>query len=81
MASARAWPLDLPLPRTCAPGRYVEQVRIEAARRQLESSTDTLDVIAETCGFGTAETLRRAFHRRLGVAPDSYRQRFRRSIA
>jgi len=64
-----------------SPGRYVEQVRIEAARRQLESSTDTLDVIAETCGFGTAETLRRAFHRRLGVAPDSYRQRFRRSIA
>jgi transcriptional regulator GlxA family with amidase domain len=64
-----------------SPGRYVEQVRIEAARRQLESSTDTLDVIAQTCGFGTAETLRRAFHRRLGVAPDSYRHRFRRSIA
>ena len=28
-------------------------------------------------GFGTAETLRRAFHRRLGVSPNDYRQRFR----
>src|SRR6185312_17427781 len=60
-----------------SPGRYVEQVRVECARRSLESTSDTLDVIAAACGFGTAETLRRAFHRRLGVAPDSYRQRFR----
>ena len=59
------------------PGRYVERVRVEAARRDLETTADTLDVIAVRCGFGTAETLRRAFRRRLGVAPDSYRRRFR----
>ena len=59
------------------PGRFVERVRIEAARRELETSKDTLDVIAARCGFGTAETLRRVFHRRLNVAPDSYRRRFR----
>jgi transcriptional regulator GlxA family with amidase domain len=33
--------------------------------------------VAATCGLGSAETLRRVFHRRLGVAPDSYRRRFR----
>jgi transcriptional regulator GlxA family with amidase domain len=60
-----------------SPGRYVERVRVEAARGDLETTADTLDVIAVNCGFGTAETLRRAFRRRLGVAPDSYRRRFR----
>jgi transcriptional regulator GlxA family with amidase domain len=59
------------------PGRYVERVRVEAARQQLETTADTLDVIARRCGLGTAETLRRAMHRRLGVSPDAYRRRFR----
>jgi transcriptional regulator GlxA family with amidase domain len=59
------------------PGHYVERVRVEAARRDLETTDDTLDVIARRLGFGTAETLRRSFRRRLGVAPDSYRRRFR----
>ncbi len=60
-----------------SPGRYVERVRVEAARRDLETTGDTLDVIAARLGFGTAETMRRSFQRRLGVAPDSYRRRFR----
>jgi transcriptional regulator GlxA family with amidase domain len=59
------------------PARYVERVRVEAARRDLETTDDTLDVIATRCGFGTAETLRRSFRRHLAVAPDSYRRRFR----
>ena len=59
------------------PARFVERVRLEAARHELETTTATLDVIAELCGFGTAETMRRAFQRRMGVAPDSYRRRFR----
>jgi transcriptional regulator GlxA family with amidase domain len=59
------------------PGRFVERVRLEAARRQLESSSDTLELIASECGFGSAETLRRVFQRRLNVAPDHYRRRFR----
>jgi transcriptional regulator GlxA family with amidase domain len=64
-----------------APGRFVERVRTEAARRELETTEDTLDVIATRCGFGTAETLRRVFQRRIGVAPDSYRRRFRITTA
>jgi transcriptional regulator GlxA family with amidase domain len=59
------------------PGRFVERVRLESARLDLENTDDTLDVIAGHCGLGTAETLRRVFHRRLGVTPDSYRRRFR----
>ena len=59
-----------------SPSRYVERVRTEAARRDLESTADTLDAIAARCGFGSAETLRRAFHRRLHTSPDAYRRRF-----
>jgi transcriptional regulator GlxA family with amidase domain len=59
------------------PAKFVERVRLEFARVELESTNDTLDVIAARCGFGTAESLRRVSQRRLGVAPDSYRRRFR----
>jgi transcriptional regulator GlxA family with amidase domain len=57
-----------------APGAYVERVRTEAARRQLEQTDDTVVAIAARCGFGTAETMRRNFIRRVGVSPDQYRR-------
>ena len=59
-----------------APGAYVERIRTEAARRQLEETDDTVTVIAIRCGFGSAETLRRNFVRRLGISPDQYRKTF-----
>lgn len=59
-----------------APGQYVERVRVEAARRELEETDDTVAAIARRCGFGTAETMRRSFVRRVGVPPDHYRRRF-----
>jgi transcriptional regulator GlxA family with amidase domain len=59
------------------PAAYVERVRIEAAQRALAGSNDPVEAIARRCGFGTAETLRRAFHRQARVAPSDYRDRFR----
>lgn len=59
-----------------SPGLYVERIRVEAARRMLEDTADTVAVIARRIGFGTSETMRRAFVRRIGVAPDHYRRRF-----
>jgi transcriptional regulator GlxA family with amidase domain len=58
------------------PARYVERVRVEAARAELETTSSPLDLVATNCGFGTAESLRRAFQRRVGVSPDAYRRRF-----
>ena len=58
------------------PGDYVEQVRVDTARRLLESEPVLVTVAAARAGFGTAETMRRAFLRRVGVAPDHYRRRF-----
>jgi transcriptional regulator GlxA family with amidase domain len=59
------------------PAAYVERVRIEAAQRALAEGGDPVGAIARRLGFGTAETLRRAFHRRVGVPPSDYRERFR----
>ncbi len=59
------------------PARYVERVRVEAARRRLEESGEPVAHIASGCGFGSVETMRRAFLRSLGVAPAEYRRRFR----
>ncbi|MEB4209891.1 GlxA family transcriptional regulator [Mycobacterium sp. 94-17] len=59
-----------------APGQYVERIRTEAARRQLQETDDTVVAIAARCGFGTAETMRRNFLRRVGISPDQYRKAF-----
>ena len=58
------------------PAKYVERVRVEAARQRLEQRGATIAGVARQCGFGTAETMRRSFLRRVGVAPDDYRRRF-----
>lgn len=59
------------------PARYVEQVRLEAARRLLEEGDEGVEAIARRCGFGTAESMRRAFLKTLHTAPAEYRRRFR----
>ena len=69
---ARAFRRELGL----TPGAYVEIARVEAARIALESTATPVDAVARQAGFGTVETMRRAFHRRLGVGPAEYRARF-----
>ncbi|MCU1373807.1 MAG: putative AraC family transcriptional regulator [Actinomycetia bacterium] len=63
------------------PGRYVEDLRVEAARRLLESTRRGVDDVATTCGFGTAETMRRAFLRSVRVPPAEYRRRFNKEAS
>ena len=58
------------------PARHVEKLRVEAARRRLEETRAGVDEIAEQCGFGTRESMRRAFARTLRVSPSAYRSRF-----
>jgi transcriptional regulator GlxA family with amidase domain len=58
------------------PARFVERLRVEAARRRLEESQDKLEKVANDCGFGSSQTLRRSFLRVLHVPPNDYRHRF-----
>jgi transcriptional regulator GlxA family with amidase domain len=58
------------------PAAYVEVARVESARMALETGDLPIETIARQAGFGTVETMRRAFRRRVGVSPNSYRGRF-----
>ncbi|WP_231989593.1 GlxA family transcriptional regulator [Mycobacterium sp. 852002-51057_SCH5723018] len=58
------------------PARYVEMVRIDAARAALDAGR-TVGETARVAGFGSTESLRRVFVDHLGVSPKAYRERFR----
>jgi transcriptional regulator GlxA family with amidase domain len=58
------------------PARAVERLRVEAARRLLSDTRLPVKRVAERCGFGSEETLRRSFIRRLAATPQDYRTRF-----
>ncbi|MHA6758944.1 GlxA family transcriptional regulator [Streptacidiphilus sp. PAMC 29251] len=58
------------------PARYVEAVRFDSAKAALEVGRSVGEA-AMLAGYGSAETLRRAFVSRLGVSPRTYQQRFR----
>ena len=61
---------------SATPQKYVEQLRVEAAKPLLESSREDIARIAHECGFGSAGAMRRAFARQLGVTPGGYRAHF-----
>ena len=65
----------------CPPAKFVERMRIETARRLLEETPLQVTAVAERCGFGDEERMRRAFLRQLKVSPSAYRERFRDSRA
>lgn len=60
------------------PARYIEELRLEAAKRRLENLDDSIDRIAVDCGFITSLNLRRAFQKHLGISPREYVERFGR---
>lgn len=61
------------------PARFVERVRVEAARSMLEGGGETVEAVSSRAGFGSPETMRRAFIRVLGIGPAEYRERFVRA--
>ena len=63
------------------PGAYVEEARVESSRIALETGDLPVEAVAKQAGFGTVETMRRAFRRQVGVSPNEYRTRFRRQAA
>jgi transcriptional regulator GlxA family with amidase domain len=59
------------------PGRYVERVRVEAAKARLQRGDEPLATVARVAGFGSEETMRRAFWRETATTPAGFRERFR----
>jgi transcriptional regulator GlxA family with amidase domain len=58
------------------PARYVEEIRVEAARILIEGSKFPCKEAASNCGFGSADSMRRSFVRVLGVTASQYSERF-----
>lgn len=69
---SRTFKLDVGI----TPAEHVEAVRMEAACRLLETTLVAIEQIARTCGFGTPETMNRAFQRRLNITPSDHRHHF-----
>lgn len=58
------------------PAKFVETLRLDAARRRLQESNASLDSVASSCGFRNSDAMRTTFKRALRVAPAEYRWRF-----
>lgn len=59
------------------PSRWLLVQRLRRAQELLETTDHGVDAVAAAAGLGTATTLRRHFHRTVGVPPDVYRRTFR----
>jgi transcriptional regulator GlxA family with amidase domain len=59
------------------PAKFVERLRVEAARRRLEESQNSMETIASECGFGNINSMRNVFQRTLKIPPGQYRRHFR----
>jgi transcriptional regulator GlxA family with amidase domain len=62
------------------PAKAIEAMRVEAARRLLEENGRPIGWVAQHCGFGDDERMRRSFVRWIGVPPTDYRERFRQTL-
>jgi len=63
-----------------SPQRYLQRLRVDAAKALLEHTDHPLKRIAHDCGFASEEAMRRAFLREHGIRPGEYRQRFAVSV-
>jgi len=63
-----------------SPAKFVEKLRVEAARKHLEDTNLPLEIIAERCGLGGLVSMRRVFLRHLNITPSDYRRAFKTSL-
>jgi transcriptional regulator GlxA family with amidase domain len=59
-----------------APADYVDRLRLDEARRRLPARHETVESVALSVGYSSADSFRRAFERRFGIAPSHYRKQF-----
>ena len=62
------------------PGQFVDRMRVEAAQQMIDSSSRGLKEVADSCGFQSADTMRRTFIRVLGVTAAEYASRFKSTL-
>jgi transcriptional regulator GlxA family with amidase domain len=63
------------------PAAFVEDLRLAEAQKRLSLRATTIDGVAASVGFRSADAFRRAFERRFGISPTNYRKQFSRKAA
>ncbi len=63
-----------------SPNTYIQTVRIEAARKLLEETDRTVDVVMNEVGYEDGSSFRRLFRSKTGLTPTEYRRRFSRRL-
>lgn len=62
------------------PGQFVDRMRVEAAKQIIDSSSSGLKEVADSCGFKSADAMRRTFLRVLGITASEYASRFKSTL-
>ena len=62
------------------PMRLLRDLRLAHARQRLETTEETLELVASRCGFDDAAYFSRAFRARYGLPPGRHRQNIRESV-
>jgi transcriptional regulator GlxA family with amidase domain len=55
---------------------YVQRVKVEFAKKQLELSDKTINEIIYEVGYNDSDTFRKIFRRYADMSPGDYRRRF-----
>ena len=58
------------------PVKYMQRVRIDAAKERLETTNDTVDDIAWTVGYKNVSSFCRLFKKYTDLSPSAYRDKF-----
>ncbi|HYC62393.1 MAG TPA: DJ-1/PfpI family protein [Thermoanaerobaculia bacterium] len=58
------------------PAAFVEDLRLAEAQKRLSTRSVTIEGVAASVGFRSADAFRRAFERRFGISPTTYRRQF-----
>ena len=63
-----------------APLEYLQTLRVEVAKRVLESGRMSLKAVTQRVGYGDLSTFRELFKRKTGLSPSEYQRRFARQM-
>lgn len=62
------------------PLEYLQRVKIEAAKKMLERSSETISILMFEVGYNDAKTFRNVFKRATGLSPQDYRKKYNRKM-
>ena len=62
-----------------APLHYLQTLRVDVAKRLLETKGLNVDAVSARVGYGDLSTFRRLFKRETGLSPREYQRRFSRN--